>query len=401
MYFNRRFAQNLGFFLLIIALLTGCTGGAAVSPKTSDAQKPVKLILGAYTTPREAYAEILPLFQKMWKEKTGQEVTFEELYQGSGAQSRAIVEGFEADIAALSLEADISRIEKAELITHDWKSELYGGMVSTSVVAFAVRPGNPKGIHDWADLAKPGVEILTPNPKTSGGAMWNILALYGAATRGKVAGVAANDDVAAQAFLLSVLNNVTVMDKGARESITTFEKGVGDVAITYENEVLVGQQNGQKYDLVIPASTILIENPVTLIDVHVDKHGTRQVAEAFVDFLFTRQAQEIFAKYGLRSPDPDVAKATMDRYPVVEDLFAIKDFGGWSEATPKFFGDNGFFTLTVAKVSRLISDVDRSPIQRGCGKRQLFHGRWKMELALDGCLLPIPPLNLAHPGYCL
>ena len=195
------------------------------------------------------------------------------LYLGSGAQSRAIVEGFEADVAALSLEADINRIEKAGLITQDWKDGPTKGMVSDSVVVFAVRPGNPKGIKDWADLAKPGVQILTPNPKTSGGAMWNILALYGAAKRGFVEGVPANDDAAATAFLTSVLKNVTVMDKGARESITNFEKGVGDVAITYENEVLVGQQGGQDYEMVIPRSTILIENPVAVVDSYADKHG--------------------------------------------------------------------------------------------------------------------------------
>ena len=160
-------------------------------------------------------------------------------------------------------------------------------MVSNSHVVFAVRPGNPKGIQDWADLAKPGVEILTPNPKTSGGAMWNILALYGAAKRGFVEGVPADDDAAAQAFLQSVLNNVTVMDKGARESITNFEQGIGDVAITYENEVLVGQQGGQDYEMITPRSSILIENPVAVVDTYADKHGTRDAAEAFVNFLFT------------------------------------------------------------------------------------------------------------------
>ena len=263
------------------------------------------------------------------------------------------MEGFEADIAALSLEADINRIQKAGLITHDWKSGPYKGMVSDSIVSFAVRPGNPKGIQDWADLAQPGLEILTPNPKTSGGAMWNMLALYGAAKRGFVDGVAKDDDAAAQDFLLSVLNNVTVMDKGARESITNYEKGVGDVAITYENEVLVGQQSGQSYDLVIPRSTILIENPAAVIDTYVDKHGTRQAAEAFVEFLFSKQAQEIFAKYGLRSVDPEVAKATASQYPPVEDLFTIEYFGGWEKATPEFFGEDGIYDQTVAKVQRL------------------------------------------------
>jgi sulfate/thiosulfate transport system substrate-binding protein len=260
-----------------------------------------------------------------------------------------VVEGFEADIVALSLEADVNRIENAGLITHDWRGKPFGGMVSTSVVSFAVRDGNPKNINDWADLAQPGIEILTPNPKTSGGAMWNVLALYGAAKRGHVEGFSA-DDTGAQEFLAAVLQNVSIMDKGARESITNFEKGVGDVAITYENEVLVGQQAGLNYQLVLPTSTIRIDNPVALVDTYVDKHGTREVAEAFVDFLFTRQAQEIFAKYGLRSPDPEVAQATAETYPPITDLFSIDYFGGWAEATPAFFGDEGIFYKVFATV---------------------------------------------------
>jgi len=183
--------------------------------------------------------------------------------------------------------------------------------------------------------------------------MWNILGLYGAAKRGFVEGVTAEDDAAAQAFLLSVLRNVTVMDKAARESITNFEQGVGDVAITYENEVLVGQQNGQDYELVLPRSSLLIENPVAVVDTYVDKHGTREVAEAFVAFLFTKEAQEVFAKYGLRSPDAEVAAATTEQYPALEDLFTIEYFGGWAEATPAFFGEEGLYTQTVAQVQGL------------------------------------------------
>ena len=328
---------------------------AATSAGTDASSAPaaggeVTLTLGAYTTPREAYKELIPIFQEQWKQQHGQTVNFEESYLGSGAQSRAIVEGFEADIAALSLEADITRIQDAGLITHDWKSAQDNGIISTSVVAFAVRPGNPKGIKDWADLAKDGVEVLTPNPQTSGGAMWNVLALYGAARRGFVDGVAKGDDAAATEFLKSVLKNVTVLDKGARESITNFEKGVGDIAITYENEVLVAQQAGEKMDLVIPRSTILIENPIAVIDTYVDKHGTRQVAEEFVKFLYTEQAQQIFAKHGLRSLDKEVAQATASQYPPVEDLWTVQEFGGWSKATPEIFGDEGVYTKAIAEV---------------------------------------------------
>jgi len=364
----KRFARFAPLALAFSLMLAACGGanpaadtaspsaaaGGASSATAAPAASggPNTLILGAYTTPREAYAKLIPIFKEQWKKETGQDITFQESYQGSGAQSRAIVEGFEADIAALSLEADIDRISKAGLITHDWKSGQGKGMVSDSVVAFAVRKGNPKNIKDWADLAQPGLQVLTPNPKTSGGAQWNILALYGAAKRGFVQGVAKDDDAAAAEFLKSVLKNVAVMDKGARESITNFEKGVGDVAITYENEVLVGKLNGQDYDLVIPRSTILIENPIAVVDSYADKHGTRKAAEAFVQFLFTKPAQEIFAQYGLRSVDADVAKATAAQFPAVEDQFTIDYFNGWKEATPKYFGDDGVFSKAIAEVQQ-------------------------------------------------
>src|SRR6266540_3418019 len=341
--------------LLLLAACGGATTGGTTSPTAAVPVAnggPNTIVLGAYSTPREAYGKLIPIFKDQWKKQTNQDITFQESYQGSGAQARAIAQGFEADIAALSLEADINQIIKAGLITHDWKTGPYKGMVSDSIVAFAVRKGNPKGIKDWADLGKPGTQILTPNPKTSGGAQWNILALYGAAKRGFVQGVAKDDDAAATEFLKSVLKNVTVLDKDARGSITNFEKGVGDVAITYENEVLVGKQNGQDYDLVIPRSTILIENPVAVVDASVDKHGNRKAAEAFVNFLFTAEAQNIFAQYGLRSVDPDVAKATTAQYPAIEDLFTIDYFNGWKEATPKYFGDDGIFTKAIAEVQQ-------------------------------------------------
>jgi sulfate transport system substrate-binding protein len=353
--------RKLAVILILFAFtgaLAACGGAAGNTPaenKPAESQsaanaKAVNLILGAYTTPREAYGKLIPIFKEAWQQKNGQEVTFEESYLGSGAQSRAIVEGFEADVTALSLEADITRIEKANLITHNWRAVGAKGMVSTSVVVLGVRKGNPLGIKDWADLVKPGVEILTPNPKTSGGAMWNILALYGAAKRGYVDGISKDDDTVAQAFLQAVLKNVKVMDKGARESITNYEQGVGNVIITYENEILVGQKGGQDYEMIIPRSTILIENPVAVVDAYADKHGSRPVAEAFVKFLFTRPAQEIFAEHGLRSVDPEVAKATAERYPPVEDLFTIEYFGGWSKATPEFFGETGIYNTVIAGV---------------------------------------------------
>jgi len=342
--------KMIGKVLFAIALSLTLAACAGAPPAASDGSGEVHIILAAYTTPREAYGEIIPLFQAQWQEEHGQTVTFEESYQGSGAQSRAVVEGFEADIVALSLEADVTRIVDAGLITHDWKAVGANGMVSDSVVAFAVRPGNPLGIDDWDDLGDEGVEVLTPNPATSGGAMWNVLGLYGAALRGQVEGVPGDDPEAAKEFLKAVLANVTVMDDSARDSITNYEQGVGDVAITYENEVIVGQQAGSDYELVIPSSTILIENPVAVVDTYVDEHGTREVAEAFVEFLFTPEAQEIFAKYGLRSVDPDVAAAHTDQYPLVADLFTIEYFGGWPQAREEVFGETGVFNVAIQEV---------------------------------------------------
>jgi sulfate transport system substrate-binding protein len=221
-------------------------------------------------------------------------------------------------------------------------------MVSTSIAVIGVRAGNPEGIADWADLTTPGLEVLTPNPETSGGAMWNILALYGAALRGHVEGVPADDKAAAQKFLQDVLANVTVMDKGARESITNFETGVGDAIITYENEILVGKQSGQDYEMVAPHSTIRIDNPVAVVDTYVDQHGTREVAEAFVAFLFTEEAQTIFAKHGLRSVDEGVASATAAEYPPVGDLFTIDYFNGWDTVGTEIFGEGGVYPNAIA-----------------------------------------------------
>lgn len=335
---------------VVAVALLACSPQAAPTSAPAGSGGKVTLILGAYTTPREAYGKIIPLFQKFWKDKTGQDVEFQESYLGSGAQSRAIVDGFEADIAALSLEADITRIEKAGLITHDWKSKGKGGMVSDSIVVLAVRKGNPKGLKDFKDLTQSGLNILTPDPKTSGGAQWNVMALWGAATRGAVEGYAKGDEAAATQFIKDVFKNVSVLDKGARESITNYEKGVGDVAITYENEVLVGQKGGQDYEMVIPHSTILIENPIAVVDTYVDKHGSRAVAEAFRDFLFTKEAQQVFAEYGLRSVDPGVAEATKAQYPAVQDLFKIGDVGGWATVSTKFFSDDGIYSKLIEEV---------------------------------------------------
>jgi sulfate transport system substrate-binding protein len=278
-------------------------------------------------------------------------VEFRESYQASGAQARAIVGGFEADVAALSLEADIEKIVAGNLIQHDWRSGPYKGMVTNSVVVLAIRQGNPKNIRDWSDLTRPGLEILTPDPKTSGGAMWNINAIYGAALRG-FAGVPKGDPAAAERFLRDVFRNVSIMDKGARESITTFEKGVGDVAITYENEVLVGRQAGRTYDYVIPRSTILIQNPAALVDASVDRHGSRETAQAFLEFLVSPEAQRAFTQYGLRPVDPEVAREVASKFPPVEDLWTIDELGGWGKVQEEIYGSNGVWPRVFAEKSR-------------------------------------------------
>ena len=334
-------AAGLCLCLLVIA---GCGKASGTNGRKTT------LVLGAYTTPREAYSKaIIPEFQQYWRQKTGQEVEFQESYQGSGAQSRAIVAGFEADIAALSLEGDIARIAQAGLIQHDWKAKQFGGIVSASLVVIAVRRGNPAGLRDWTDLTRPGLKVLTPDPKTSGGAQWNIAAIYGAALRGQTGGTK-DDPAAAKEFLKRVLSNVSIMDKGARESITNFEKGVGDAAITYENEVLVGRQAGREYDYVIPRSTILIENPVALVDGYVDKHGVRPVAEAFVNFLWTKEAQRVFAKYGLRPVEPEAAKEAAAQYPPVADLWKIDYLGGWQQVAANLFGQAGAYTRSFEEL---------------------------------------------------
>ncbi len=347
-----------------IMLAVGLLAILAVVP--ARAQDSVTITLAAYTVPREAYAQIIPLFEADWLTQTGQTVNFEESYLGSGAQSRAVAGGFEADVVALSLEADVTRLVDAGLITHDWKDNRYGGNVSTSVAVLVVRPGNPLEIKDWADLAKPGVEVITPNAETSGGAQWNVLAAYGAAYRGQVTGYAAGDEGARQ-FLHDLFSNVSVMDASGRESFLTFERGIGDVAITYENEYYAGIAAGGDYEIVYPTSTVLIENPVALVDTYADQHGTREVTQAFIDFLYRPEIQAIFAQAGFRPPvdasadtasaEPDQPRAfwaagslDLDRFPLVPDLFTVADFGGWAEAGPHVFGEDGVYSQVIAEV---------------------------------------------------
>ena len=309
------------------------------------------LTLAAYSTPREVYGKIIPAFQTLWKEEhNDQQVIFQESYGGSTTQAANVVNGFEADIVALSLGPDVDVIKDAGLITHDWESEADRGMVSSSIAVLDVRPGNPEGLKDWDDLTQEGIEILTPDPASSGGARWNIVAAYGAAMRG-YAGGDEGDSADAQELLKGIFSNVTVLDKSARDSIKNFEAGNGDVAITYENEILTANMAGLPDEMVIPPSTVMIENPVAIVDKNVDKHCVREVAEAFVEYLHTDEAKELYTTVGfLRSTDPAEAAKGGDGFPAVEDLFTVDDLGGWDQIADEVFGEtDGVFTKAFAE----------------------------------------------------
>jgi sulfate/thiosulfate-binding protein len=324
---------------------TGATsGGACVTPKS-----PV-ITFAAYSTPREVYGKIIPAFQAKWKdEHNGQNVIFQESYGGSTSQAQNVVNGFPADVVALSLAPDVDTIKKAGLITSDWTSGPDGGMVSTSLVVFDVRPGNPKQIEDFNDLTQAGLDVLTPDPAASGGARWNILGAYGAAIRG-YAGVTKGDEAGAEKLLEGIFRNVHVLDKSARDSIKNFESGNGDVAITYENEVFTAQKAGLRDEMVIPPSTVLIETPVAVVDNNADQHCVTQVAEAFVDYLHTPDAQKLYATVGfLRPTDPAAAaKGGGDKFAAVKDLWTVGDLGGWAQIDQKVFGESGVFTRAFA-----------------------------------------------------
>ena len=339
--------KYFGIIALGLLILSGCSKTNRQSPKE------VTLTLGAYTVPKDAYQkEIIPAFQQYWKEKTGQTVKFEESYVASGAQSRAIAAGFEADIAALSLEKDINRLKEAGFITHDWKNSRARGFVTNSVVVIAYRPGNPKRIQDWDDLKRDDVDVLYPNPKTSGGAMWDINAIYGAGLKLSEVKTGKQDKAYARDLLKSIQKRVKAMDKSGRMSVTTFENGIGDALVTYENEALLRQMQGKDFPFIIPEATILIENPVAIVDKNVEKHGNRQVAEAFIKFLYTETAQRAFANYGFRPVDDDVAQEFGDKYPVPKYIFYVEYLGGWELIHKEIYGRNGVWTKIIEEIAR-------------------------------------------------
>lgn len=308
------------------------------------------LVVGAYSVAKDAMGEILPLFAEEWQAKTGQKIVFQESYEASGTQARAIAGGFEADVTLLAMEGDVEKLVKAGLVEKSWKGRGEAGMVTRSVVALGTREGNPKGIHDFADLAKPGVKVLYPNPKTSGGAQWDINAIYGAGLKLSEEQEGAKDPVAAKAFLESIHANVESLDKSGRASMAAFEYGVGDVIVTYENELLARIAQGVKYEVIIPQNTILIENPAAVVDKYADEHGTREASEALVDYLTTPEAQEVFAKFGFRPVNEQVYAEHESQYPVPAGLFDINYLGGWNEVRTTLYSKRGIWYQVLAGI---------------------------------------------------
>ncbi|WP_203457007.1 sulfate ABC transporter substrate-binding protein [Paenibacillus tepidiphilus] len=355
----RRRSRRLHGWLagMLLVLLTVVAAGCAGQDSGADTQgqEPVQdgdltLVIGAYSVVKDAMGEILPLFAAEWKAKTGQTLAFQESYEASGTQARAIAGGFEADVTLLALEGDVGKLVKAGLVQENWKDRGAAGMITRSVVALGTREGNPKGIKDFADLAKPGVKVLYPNPKTSGGAQWDINAIYGAGLKMSEEQTGQKDPAAAKAFLESIHANVESLDKSGRASMAAFEYGVGDVIVTYENELLARIAQGVNYEVIIPDNTILIENPAAVVDQYVDERGTRAAAEALVDFLTTPQAQEVFAAHGFRPVDEQVYAANESRYPVPAGLFDIAYLGGWSEVRETLYSKRGVWYQVLAGI---------------------------------------------------
>jgi sulfate/thiosulfate transport system substrate-binding protein len=295
----------------------------------------------SYDPTRELYEEFNAVFAEKWQADTGETLTVNQSHGGSGSQARSVIDGLEADVVTLALAYDIDAIARAGLIAEDWQSKLPNNSSPyTSTIVFLVRAGNPKGIQDWGDLIKEGVEVITPNPKTSGGARWNYLAAW---AYGKQNG--GGDDAAGQAFVTELFQNVPVLDKGARDSTTTFvERGIGDVLLAWENEAFlaINELGPDEFEVVVPSVSILAEPPVAIVDTNVDKHGTREVAQAYLEFLYSEEGQELAAKHYYRPTLESVAAKYTDQFPEL-NLVTIADFGGWQEAQTTHFADGGLF----------------------------------------------------------
>ncbi|MBD2612952.1 sulfate-binding protein [Nostoc linckia z18] len=350
-----------GFVSLFLAgtmlsvALAACSGGEGGSSSTETpsaspvaaSKSNVELTLVSFAVTKAAHEAIIPKFVEQWKKDHNQTVTFKQSYGGSGSQTRAVIDGLEADVVHLALAGDTTKIEKAGLIQSGWEKEVpNNGIVSKSVAAIITRPGNPKGVKTWEDLVTKNVKLITADPKTSGIAKWNFLALWNSIIK------TGGDEAKATEFVTKVYNNVPILTKDAREATDAFAKqGQGDVLINYENEVILAQQKGEKVDYVIPDVNISIDNPIAVVDKNVDKHGTREVAEGFVKFLYTPEAQQEFIKLGFRPVDETLAqtKEVTDKFPKVQTLGTVQDFGGWEEIDKKFFADGGVFDKIQAQ----------------------------------------------------
>jgi sulfate transport system substrate-binding protein len=316
--------------VLSILALAGC-GGSSSNDAAPQGAAGGSIRLVAYSTPREAYAKLIDLYTS----GSGKGVEFDQSYGSSGEQSRAVEAGLQADVVAFSLEPDMTRLVEPGIVPADWNAGDHKGMVTDSVVVFVVRDGNPLGIRTWDDLVKNDVEVVTPNPFTSGGARWNVMAAYGAQLeQGKTKEQARN-------YLRDLFRNVSVQDKSARESLTTFAAGKGDVLLAYENEAIFAKRQGQPFEYVVPDETILIENPVAATK------DASAAGRAFVDFLFTDPAQKVYGEEGYRP----VSKSVLDTFdfPTPPSLFTIADVGGWDSVQSEFFDRESGFMAKVQK----------------------------------------------------
>ena len=304
----------------------------------------LELLNVSYDPTREFYAEVNTAFAAQWKSKTGQDLRIQASHGGSGKQSRAVIDGLEADVVTLALAADIDAIaDKGQLLPANWQSRLPDRSAPyRSTIVLLVRKGNPKGIHDWNDLIKPGVSVITPNPKTSGGARWNYLAAWTYAAQANKGDLAKT-----LTFMGQLFRNVPVLDSGARGSTTTFvNRGIGDVLIAWENEAQLarGEPQGKDLEIVIPSISILAEPSVALVDKNVDRHGTRKVAQAYLDFLYSARGQQLAAKHHFRPAHPElVPAAALAQFPRVLTVTIDDAFGGWKKAQAAHFADRGFF----------------------------------------------------------
>jgi sulfate transport system substrate-binding protein len=337
--------------LLCIAAAGACSKDSASTDrdpkaaKDTKAAKEIALLNVSYDPTRELYAAINAAFAKQWEARTGQKLTIEQSHAGSGKQARAVIDGLEADVVTLGLAYDVDAVAKAGLIQRDWATRLPDHAAPfTSTIVFLVRKGNPKAIKDWDDLVKPGVAVITPNPKTSGGARWNYLAAWGFAVKH------GGDDAAARKFVADLYRNVPVLDSGARGATTTFvERGIGDVLLAWENEALLAVEKlgKDKVEIVVPSVSILAEPPVAVVDKNVDRRGTRDAATAYLQFLYSPEGQKIGAQNYFRPRDASAAATRA--FPQVQ-LFTIDEvFGGWSKAQPAHFDDGGVFDQVTAK----------------------------------------------------